>query len=94
MDANGQFTKDRFVFHLAELEIWFQHPVLSAEFSVPQVDVHQSEEEEDVDRGMAGPPHGTYIIPVQDITIETNPGSALDAGRYVPSRVNLQPHSR
>lgn len=94
-DAIGQFAKDRFVFHSAELEIRFQHPVLSAEFPVPQVDVHRSEEEEeDVDRGTAGPPHGTYVIPVQDITIETNPGSALDAGRCGLSRVNLQPHSR
>lgn len=52
------------------------------EFRVSQVDVHRSEEEEEVDRGKAGPPCGTYIIPVDDITIETNPVSALDAGRY------------
>ncbi|TNM84401.1 hypothetical protein fugu_008579 [Takifugu bimaculatus] len=44
------------------------------EFRVSQVDVHRSEEEE-VDRGKAGPPRGTYIIPVDDITIETDAGS-------------------
>ena len=26
--------------------------------------------------------HGTYIIPITDITIETNNGAALDAVRY------------
>lgn len=70
-----------------------EDPVLSAEFPVSQVDVHRSEEEE-VDRGKAGPPHGTYIIPVCDITMETNPSSALVAGRYGeddPSKMNLQP---
>lgn len=50
---------------------------LSTEFPVSQVDVHRSEEEE-VDGGKAGPPRGTYVIPVDEI----NPGAALDAGRY------------
>lgn len=54
---------------------------LFTEFPVSQVDVHRSEEEEEMERGKAGPPHGTYIIPVDDITIETNPVSALDASR-------------
>ncbi|XP_042370011.1 platelet-derived growth factor receptor beta-like [Plectropomus leopardus] len=30
----------------------------------------------------AGPSHGTYIIPVSDITIETSGEAALDAVRY------------
>ena len=29
-----------------------------------------------------GPSHGTYIIPITDITIETSNGTALDAVRY------------
>ncbi|XP_030294132.1 platelet-derived growth factor receptor beta-like [Sparus aurata] len=29
-----------------------------------------------------GPSHGTYIIPITDITIETSNGAALDAVRY------------
>lgn len=63
------------------MKIWYWHFLLSTEFRVSQVDVHRSEEEEEVDRGKAGPPRGTYIIPVDDVTIETNPVSALDAGR-------------
>ncbi|XP_041807993.1 platelet-derived growth factor receptor beta-like [Chelmon rostratus] len=41
----------------------------------PQVNVHLVELEPEE----AGPSHGTYIIPVTDITIETSSGSALDA---------------
>lgn len=33
----------------------------------------------------AGPSHGTYIIPIADITIETSSGAALDADRYKPA---------
>lgn len=44
----------------------------------PQVNVHLVELEPEE----AGPSHGTYIIPVTDITIETSSGSALDAVRY------------
>ncbi|KAM9856039.1 platelet-derived growth factor receptor beta-like [Aulostomus maculatus] len=41
----------------------------------PQVKVHLTE----VEVEEAGPSNGTYIIPVSDITIETNNGPALDA---------------
>ncbi|XP_034538772.1 platelet-derived growth factor receptor beta-like isoform X2 [Notolabrus celidotus] len=40
----------------------------------PQVDAHLLETEIEE----AGPSHGTYIIPVTDITIETNEGAVLD----------------
>lgn len=42
---------------------------------VPQVKVHLLE----VKPEEAGPSHGTYIIPITDITIETSSGAALDA---------------
>lgn len=77
------------------MQIWYRCSVLSAEFPLSQVDVHRSEEEEEEeDGGKAGPPHGTYIIPVRDITIETNPGSALDAGRYGRGRVPVEDEPR
>ncbi|CAK6981358.1 platelet-derived growth factor receptor beta-like [Scomber scombrus] len=41
----------------------------------PQVEVHLSEAEPQE----AGPSHGTYIIPITDITIETSGDAALDA---------------
>ncbi|XP_068187623.1 platelet-derived growth factor receptor beta-like isoform X2 [Antennarius striatus] len=41
----------------------------------PQVDISLLE----ADPEEAGPSHGTYIIPVNDITIEPNGGAALDA---------------
>ncbi|KAM7373801.1 hypothetical protein PAMP_006504 [Pampus punctatissimus] len=41
----------------------------------PQVKVHLSE----VEPHEAGPSHGTYIIPITDITIETSSGTVLDA---------------
>ncbi|XP_044078459.1 platelet-derived growth factor receptor beta-like isoform X2 [Siniperca chuatsi] len=41
----------------------------------PQVNVHLLEAEPEE----AGPSHGTYIIPIHDITIETSSGAALDA---------------
>ncbi|XP_067465189.1 platelet-derived growth factor receptor beta-like [Thunnus thynnus] len=41
----------------------------------PQMKVHLSEAEPQE----AGPSHGTYIIPITDITIETGSGAALDA---------------
>lgn len=48
------------------------------------MDAHLSEEE---DRREAGPPHGTYIIPIDDITTETKSGSVLDAVRYERRKV-------
>lgn len=55
--------------------------MLSTELPVSQVDVHRSEEEEE-DRGQAGPPHGAHAILAHHITMENHPGSAPDAGRY------------
>lgn len=43
---------------------------------IPEVKVHQAEETEGQE---AGPSQSTYIIPITDITIETNSGPALDA---------------
>ncbi|GLD71132.1 platelet-derived growth factor receptor beta-like isoform X1 [Lates japonicus] len=43
--------------------------------SAPQVKVNLSEAEPQE----AGPSHGTYIIPIADVTIETRSGTALDA---------------
>lgn len=59
--------------------------MLFTESPTSQVAVHLSEEE---DRGEAGPPHGTYIIPIDDITTETKSGSALDAVRYERGKVS------
>ncbi|XP_062288699.1 platelet-derived growth factor receptor beta-like isoform X1 [Scomber scombrus] len=48
---------------------------LNAGSPAPQVEVHLSEAEPQE----AGPSHGTYIIPITDITIETSGDAALDA---------------
>lgn len=46
--------------------------------SAPQGNIHLSEAEPDE----AGPSHGTYIIPIADVTIESSSGTVLDAVRY------------
>lgn len=38
----------------------------------------------------AGPSHGTYIIPITDITIETSSDAALDAAGYETQPVTPQ----
>uniref|UniRef100_UPI0037E78E7A platelet-derived growth factor receptor beta-like isoform X2 n=1 Tax=Semicossyphus pulcher TaxID=241346 RepID=UPI0037E78E7A len=48
----------------------------------PQANVHLLEAEPQE----AGPSHGTYIIPITDITIETSGGAALDAVSPQPSQ--------
>ncbi|XP_040006947.1 platelet-derived growth factor receptor beta-like [Xiphias gladius] len=57
--------------------------------SAPQGNIHLSEAEPDE----AGPSHGTYIIPIADVTIESSSGTVLDAVSPHPHLSDLTPDS-